>query len=50
MSRLGGPIGRARTAGLSGVVEKVQALIQSGSQLCGVSAKVWVAHVSDKIL
>ena len=41
VSRLGGPVGRTRTAGLPGVVEKVQALFRSWSFRWGVSAKVW---------
>ena len=43
-------MGRARTARLSEVVEKVQALVQSGSKACGISAKVWSQHVIDEIL
>ena len=50
VSRLGGPVGRARTAGLSGVVEKVQALFRSESLGWGVSAKLWSQHGSDEIL
>ena len=50
VSRLGGPVGRARTAGLSEVVEKVRALLRSGSSGWGVSAKVWSQHGSDEIL
>ena len=50
VSRLDGPIGRARTSGLPGVVEKVQALTRSGSVGWGVSATVWSQHGSDKIL
>ena len=40
VSRLGSPVGRARTAGLTGIKEKVQALVRSGSLGWGVSAKV----------
>ena len=50
VSRLVGPVGRARTAGLSGMVEKVRALLRSGSSGWGVSAKVWSQHGSDEIL
>ena len=50
VSRVGGPVGRARTAGLPGVVEKVQALFRSGSLRWGVSAKVWGQHGCDEIL
>ena len=50
VSRVGGPVGRARTAGLPGVVEKTQALLRSRSKVWGVSAKVWSKHGSDKIL
>ena len=50
VSRLGGPVGHARTEGLSGVVEKVQALLRSGSSGWGVSAKVWSQHGSGEIL
>ena len=50
VSRLGGPVGRARTAGLPGVMEKVQALFRSGSLRWGVSAKVWGKHGCDEIL
>ena len=50
VSRLGGSVGRARTAGLPGVVEKVQGLLRSESKAWGVSAKVWNQHGSDKIL
>ena len=50
VSRLGGPVGRARTAGLPKVVEEVQALLRSGSLGWGVSAKVWSQHGSDEIL
>ena len=50
VSWLSGPIGCARSAGLSEVVEKVQALIRSGFQTWGISAKVWGAHGSDEIL
>ena len=50
VSCLGGPVGRARTAGLPGVVEKVQALIRSGSRVWGVSAKVWSQYGSNEIL
>ena len=50
VSRLGDPVGRARTAGLSWVVEKVQALLRSGSLGWGVSAKMWSQHESDEIL
>ena len=50
VSRLGGPVGRARTAGLPEVVEKVQALIRSGSRAWGVSVKVWCQYGSDEIL
>ena len=32
------------------MVEKVQALVRSGFQAWGVSAKVWGTHGSDKIL
>ena len=41
VSWLAGPIGRARTAGLPGVMERVQTLLRSGSKAWGVSAKVW---------
>ena len=50
MSRLGGPVGRARTAGLQEVVGKVQDLLRSGSSGWGVSAKVWSQHGSNEIL
>ena len=50
VSRLGGPVGRTRTAGLPGVVEKVQALVWSRFQAWGISAKVWGVHGSDEIL
>ena len=40
VSRLGGPVGRARTAGLAAVVEQVQALFRSEFLGWGVSAKV----------
>ena len=50
VSRLGGPVGRARTAGLPGMVGKVQDLLRSGSLGWGVSAKVWNKHGSDEIL
>ena len=50
VSWLGGPVGRTRTAGLPGVVEKVQALVRSGSKAWGVSAKVWCQHGSNEIL
>ena len=50
VSRISGPVGRARTAGLPGVVEKTQALLRSRSQAWGVSAKVWSQHGSDEIL
>ena len=41
VSRLGGPVGHARTAGLPKLAEEVQTLLQSGSLGWGVSAKVW---------
>ena len=44
VSRLGGPVGRARTAGLPRVVGKVQTFLRSGSLGWGVSAKVWSKH------
>ena len=50
VARLGGPVSRARTSGLPAVVEKVQALLRSGSSGWGVSAKVWSQHGSDEIL
>ena len=50
VSRLGGPVGRARTAGLPGVVEKLQALLRNESLGWGVSPKVWSQHRSDEIL
>ena len=50
VSRLDGPIGRARTAGLLSVVEKVHALVRCGSVACSVSTKVWSQHRSDEIL
>ena len=50
LSQLGGPVGLARTAGLPGVVEKVQGLLQSESKAWGVSAKVWNQHGSDENL
>ena len=50
VSRLGGPVGRARTDGLPGVVEKVQGCLRSESKAWGVSAKVWNQHASDEIL
>ena len=50
VSRLGGPVGHARTAGLPGVVETVQSLLRSGSKAWGVSVKVWGQHESDEIL
>ena len=50
VSRLGGPLGRVRTAGLLGVVEKVQALIRSRFEVWGVSANVWSAYGSYEIL
>ena len=39
VSWLGGPVGRARMAGLSGVVEKVQALIRTGSKAWGIPSR-----------
>ena len=50
MSRLGGPVGRARTAGLEAVVEQVQVLFRSESLGWGVSAKVWSKHGADEVL
>ena len=50
VSRLGGPVGRARTAGLPVVVERVQTLLRSGSKAWVVSAKVWCQHGSNEIL
>ena len=50
VSRLGDPVGHARTAGLPGVVEGVQALFRSESLRWGVMAKVWGQHGSDEIL
>ena len=43
IARLVGPVGRARTAGLPEVVEKVQALVCAGSHAWGVSAKCGVS-------
>ena len=43
-------MGCARTAGLSRVVEKVQALVQIGPEAWGISANVWGQHASDEIL
>ena len=40
MSQLGSPVGCSRTAGLPGIVEKVQRLMRSESKAWGVSAKV----------
>ena len=50
VSRLGGPGGRARTAGLPKLVEQVQSLFRSESLGWGVSAKVWSQHGSDEVL
>ena len=50
VSRLGGPVGRARTAGLKGVMGKVQALSWNASLGWSVSAKVWSQHGADEIL
>ena len=50
VSRLGSPVGRARTAGLHVAVEKVQSLLRSGSLGWGISARVWNKHMSDEIL
>ena len=50
VSRLGGPVGRARTAGLHAVVDKVQGLLRSGSLGWGFSARVWGKHGSEEIL
>ena len=50
VSRLGGPVGRARTAGLPAVVERVQGLLWSKSLGWGVSAKVWRQYGSGEIL
>ena len=48
--RLGGPVGRSRTADLPKLVEEVQALLRSGSSGWGMSAKVWSQHRSDEVL
>ena len=50
VSRLGGPVGRVRTAGLSKVVGRVLTTVRSGSMSWGVSAKVWSQHGSNEIL
>ena len=50
VSRLGGPGGRARTAGLPEVVERMKGLLRSESLGWGVSAKLWSQHGSDEIL
>ena len=50
VSRLVSPVGRVRTAGLSGVVEKVQGLVRARSRGWGIFAKVWGQHGSDEIL
>ena len=50
VSQLGSPIGRARTAGLPEVVEKVQTLVRSRSLRWGVTARVWSQHENDEIL
>ena len=51
MTRLNGPVGRARTAELKGVVEKVQPLVkQRGHATWAVSAVVWTEHGADEIL
>ena len=49
VSRLGGPVGLARTAGLPKLVE-MQALLRSRSSEWGVTARVWRQHGSDEIL
>ena len=49
--RLNGPVGRERTAGLKGVVEKVQLLVrESGRMSWGVAAVVWTEHAADEVL
>ena len=49
--RLHGPVGRDRTAGLKGVVEKVQFLVkESGRVSWNVGALVWTEHAADEIL
>ena len=51
VTRLNGPVGRARTAKLKGVVEKVQPLVrQRGHTAWAVSAVVWTEHAADEIL
>ena len=50
VSRLGGPFGCARTAGLPKLVEEVQALMRSASLGWGISAKVWTQHGCDEVL
>ena len=50
VSQLSSHVGRARTAGLTGVVEKVQGLVWSCFQALGISPKMWGAHGSDEIL
>ena len=49
--RLNGPIGRERTVGLKGVVEKVQFLVkESGRVSWNVGALVWTEHAADEVL
>ena len=51
VTRLNGPVGRARTAELKGVVEIVQPLVwQRGHASWAVLAVVWTEHGADEIL
>ena len=49
--RLNGPVGRERTAGLKGVVEKLQLLVRESERMSwGVAAVVWTKHAADEVL
>ena len=49
--RLNEPVGRERTAGLKGMVEKVQLLVRESERVSwGVAAVVWTEHAADEVL
>ena len=51
VTRLNGPVGRARTPELNGVVEKVQPLVKQRAHTSwAVLAVVWTEHGTDEIL